>query len=93
MGAASLVTTTPNQARIYNIGCGHPTKLMDFIQTLENAIGKKAQMKFMPMQQGDVYQTFADTSKLEQDYNYKPQTTLKDGIKKFVEWYKNFYKE
>ena len=83
----------PTQARIYNIGCGHPTKLMDFIQTIENAIGKKAQMKFMPMQQGDVYQTFADTSKLEQDYNYKPQTTLKDGIKKFVEWYKNFYKE
>ena len=67
-------------------------QLMDFIHTLETAIGKKAEMNFLPMQQGDVYQTYADTTKLENDFGYKPKTLLKDGIERFVEWYKEFYK-
>ena len=79
-------------AKVYNIGCGHPMQLMDFIHTLETAIGKKAEMNFLPMQQGDVYQTYADTTKLENDFGYKPKTLLKDGIERFVEWYKEFYK-
>ena len=79
------------QARVYNIGCGRPTKLMDFIHTLEDAIGKKAEMRLLPMQQGDVYQTYADTSKLEKDFGYKPNTQLKDGIENFVKWFKMFY--
>ena len=79
------------QARVYNIGCGSPTRLMDFIQTLEDAIGKKAEMKFLPMQQGDVFQTYADTSKLEKDFGYKPGTQLKDGVEKFVKWFRMFY--
>ncbi len=78
------------QAKIYNIGCGQPLQLMDFIHTLENAIGKKAELNYLPMQQGDVYQTYADTSKLEKDFGYKPKTPLKDGIAKFVEWYRNY---
>ncbi len=80
------------ESKVYNIGCGHPMQLMDFIHTLETAIGKKAEMNFLPMQQGDVYQTYADTTKLEKDFGYKPKTLLKDGIERFVEWYKEFYK-
>jgi UDP-glucuronate 4-epimerase len=74
--------------KIYNIGCSSPVKLLDFINMLEEAIGKKALMLMLPMQQGDVCQTYADTSLLEEDIGYKPTTTLKEGIAKFVEWYK-----
>ena len=77
-------------AEIYNIGCGHPVQLMDFIHTLENTLGKKAQMIMLPMQKGDVYTTYADTSKLEQAIDYKAKTELKQGIEIFVAWYKSF---
>lgn len=73
--------------RIYNIGCSHPVKLMDFISEIEQAIGKKAVKNFMPMQQGDVYQTNADTTRLEKELNYHPKTSLHDGIRKFINWY------
>ena len=76
-------------AEIYNIGCGHPVQLMDFIHTLENTLGKKAQMIMLPMQKGDVYTTYADTSKLEQAIGYKAKTELKQGIEIFVTWYKS----
>ncbi|MCI1640893.1 MAG: NAD-dependent epimerase [Bacteroidales bacterium] len=75
--------------RIYNIGCGHPVKLMDFISVLESSLGKSAEKIFMPMQPGDVYQTYADTSKLEADYGYKPKVGLEEGILRFVQWYKS----
>ena len=75
--------------RVYNIGCSHPVKLMDFIGELEQALGKKAVMEFLPMQPGDVYQTNADTSRLEAEVGYKPQVLLHDGIARFVEWYKS----
>lgn len=77
-------------AEIYNIGCGHPVQLMDFIHTLENTLGKKAQMIMLPMQKGDVYTTYADTSKLEQAIGYKAKIELKQGIEIFVAWYKSF---
>lgn len=80
-------------AEIYNIGCGHPMPLMDFIHTLEEKLGRKAEMKMLPMQQGDVYTTYADTSKLERDMGYKPHVSLDEGIGKFVEWYKEYYKD
>ena len=76
--------------KIYNIGCSHPVKLMDFISTLEQAFGKIAQKEFLPMQAGDVYQTYADCSALERDMGYRPKVTLQEGINKFVEWY-NYY--
>lgn len=79
-------------AQVYNIGCGHPMPLMDFIEIIEQNIGKKAIRKFMPMQAGDVYQTYADTSRLEHDYGYKPSVRLQEGIRLFVEWYKEYYK-
>lgn len=75
--------------QIYNIGCSHPVKLMDFITELEQAFGKEAEKIYLPMQPGDVYQTNADTSKLERDMGYKPHWSLHEGIGKFVEWYKS----
>lgn len=68
--------------RIFNIGCSQPVKLMDFISELENALGKKAEKIYLPMQQGDVYQTNADTSKLEKHIGYKPQVSLHEGVRK-----------
>lgn len=73
--------------RIYNIGCGHPVRLMDFINEIEQAYGKQAEKIFLPMQPGDVYQTFADTSRLEGDMGYCPHWSLKDGIGEFMKWY------
>lgn len=77
------------KAAVYNIGCSNPVNLMDFISTIESAIGKSAEKIMLPMQPGDVYQTYADTTKLEQVMGYKPTITLKDGIGKFIEWYKS----
>ena len=76
---------------IYNIGNGCPEKLMDFIETIENAIGKKAEKLMLPMQPGDVYKTFAEVSALKKEFNYAPNTTLKEGIKEFISWYKTYY--
>lgn len=73
--------------RIYNIGCSHPVNLIVFIETLEKAIGKPAKKVFLPMQPGDVYQTYSDTSKLEKDFGYKPSTTLEYGILKYIKWF------
>ena len=75
--------------KIYNIGCSRPVKLMDFISEIEQAMGKDAKKVFLPMQPGDVYQTNADTSKLEAEIGYKPSVTLHEGIGKFIEWYKS----
>jgi UDP-glucuronate 4-epimerase len=74
--------------RIFNIGNSHPVSLMDFIHTLEDAIGKKAILEMYPMQQGDVKVTYADTTALETAFQYSPSTTLKEGIGKFAEWYR-----
>lgn len=76
--------------KIYNIGCSHPVKLMDFISKMEQAYGKEARKEFFPMQAGDVYQTNADYSALERDMNYHPHVSLHEGIGKFMEWYKRF---
>jgi UDP-glucuronate 4-epimerase len=72
---------------IYNIGC---SKLMNFIHTLEDTIGKKANLEMYPMQQGDVYQTYADTMALENEFGYCSKMILKGGIKRFVEWYNRY---
>lgn len=75
--------------RIYNIGCSHPVKLMDFIEEMEKAYGKKAEKIYLPMQPGDVYQTNADTSRLETEMGYKPHVSLQEGLTEFVKWYKS----
>ena len=72
---------------LYNIGCGSPMQLMDFIRTLESALGRKAELDLQPMQPGDVHLTYADTQKLRQAVDYSPRTTLREGIGRFVAWY------
>jgi len=78
--------------KLYNIGNGKPVQLLDFIESLEKVLNTTAIKKMLPMQAGDVHQTFADTTSLERDYNYKPQIAVDKGIKAFVLWYKGFYK-
>ncbi|KLE03694.1 NAD-dependent epimerase/dehydratase family protein [Aliarcobacter butzleri] len=77
--------------KIYNIGNNSPIQLLDFIKTLEKSIGIEAKKNFLPMQDGDVESTYADVEDLMNNFNYKPNTKLVDGIDKFVKWYKNFY--
>lgn len=78
--------------RVYNIGHGSPVKLMDFIEAMEEALGQEAKKNFMPMQPGDVYATYADTEDLFKATGYKPQVKVKEGVKAFVDWYRDFYK-
>jgi UDP-glucuronate 4-epimerase len=78
---------------IFNIGNADPIKLMDFISTLEESLNKKANLKFKPMQLGDVHDTYASVEKLKQKTNYTPSTPLSVGIQKFVSWYKQYYNE
>ena len=75
---------------VYNIGCSSPVRLMDFIECLENALGKSAEKVYLPMQPGDVYRTYADTSKLEREVGYKPSVTLEKGVGEFVGWWRNY---
>lgn len=77
--------------KIYNIGNNQPEKLMHFIETLEKAIGKEAKKEFLPMQPGDVYQTYADVTDLMNDFDFKPSTSIEAGLGKFVDWYKEYY--
>lgn len=78
--------------KIYNIGNNNPVKLMRFINALETSIGKEAEKIYLDMQPGDVYRTYADVSDLEKDIGFKPSTSIEDGIDKFVQWYKKYYK-
>lgn len=78
--------------KIYNIGNSQPVKLMDFIQAIEEVIGEEADKIYLPMQPGDMYQTYADTSCMERDLGFKPNKLLKEGVKETVDWYRSFYK-
>ena len=77
--------------RIYNIGNQHPTRLMDYISCIEKAIGREAKKEFLPMQPGDVYQTYADSSALAEATGFKPDTPLQEGIDRTVAWFKQYY--
>ena len=78
--------------RVYNIGNNNPVNLLAFIETLEKCLGKEAIKNLLPLQPGDVPDTYADVSDLVNDLGYKPGTLLETGIRNFVEWYKNFYR-
>jgi len=78
--------------RIFNIGNGQPTPLMDYIQALEEALGKRAITEMLPMQPGDVPVTSADTSKLGAWVGFQPNTPVRDGVQQFVDWYRDYYK-
>ena len=88
--------------RVYNIGNNNPENLLDFVQILSEELVRaevlpadydfEAHKKLVPMQPGDVPVTYADTSALERDFGFKPSTTLREGLRRFAEWYKEFYK-
>lgn len=78
--------------RIYNIGNNEPVNLMRYIEVLENCLGKKAERNLLPLQPGDVPDTFADVSDLVTAVDYKPKTTVEDGVAAFVDWYRSYYK-
>ena len=78
--------------RVYNIGNDNPVKLMDYIHAIENALGIKADIELLPLQKGDVPDTQADVSRLISDVGFKPNTTVQDGINKFIEWYSKYYR-
>lgn len=88
------VIDNPNKKdlyQIYNIGNNAPVQLMDFIKALENALEKEAKKEYLPMQPGDVKSTYADVSDLMNDFDYKPDTSIQEGVDKFAQWYRAFY--
>jgi UDP-glucuronate 4-epimerase len=91
----SGITPNPSDSmapyKIYNIGNSSPVKLMDFIDAIEKALGKKAKKNFLPLQAGDVPSTWADVDDLVKNLNYKPNVKVYDGIRSFIDWYKLYY--
>ena len=79
------------RAKVYNIGNNNPVPLKEFVASIEEAIGVKAEIEYLPMQPGDVYRTYADISALQNDFGFAPKTDIRTGMKKFAEWYKSYY--
>ena len=77
--------------RLYNIGNNSPVELLDYIKAVEDALGIKADMEMLPLQPGDVPYTYADVDDLVQDIDYKPAMNIKQGVRNFVEWYREYY--
>lgn len=78
--------------KIYNIGNNQPEKLMDYITVLEKCLGREARKEYLPMQSGDVYETYADVGDFMNDFGFKPSTTIEEGLFKFAEWFLKYYK-
>lgn len=97
-GVAAILCNPPEENesgvkyKIYNIGNNSPVKLMDFISELERQLGMEAKKEYLPMQPGDVYRTYADVSELMEDFAFKPDTSIEEGLGKFVKWFKGYYK-
>lgn len=95
---ADWQSTNPDAAtsnapwRVYNIGNNQPVELMDYIAALEKALGITAKKEMLPMQAGDVPDTYADVSELETEFDYKPRTTVVEGVQRFVDWYKKYFR-
>ncbi|WP_419795616.1 NAD-dependent epimerase [Staphylococcus equorum] len=79
--------------KVYNIGNNSPVRLMEFVEAIENKLGKEAKKNYMDLQPGDVPETYANVDDLFRDINFKPETTIQDGVNKFVDWYLEYYKE
>jgi UDP-glucuronate 4-epimerase len=91
-GVMCVVDTPPTENyRLYNIGNSQPEQLLTFVETLEKYLGKTAIKNLLPMQAGDVQDTYADMDGMKRDFNYSPKTSLDEGLEKFVQWYKSFY--
>lgn len=91
-GASPDPGTSAAPWRVYNIGNNSPVELMDYIAALERALGKKAEMELLPLQAGDVPDTYANVEDLVEEFHYKPATTVDEGINWFVDWYCNYFK-
>ena len=97
-GIANILPNPPEEIetgakyKVYNIGNNKPEKLMDYIQTLEKHLGREAKKEFLPMQPGDVYQSYANVSDLMHNFNFKPSTSIDEGLSKFVTWFKEYYR-
>ncbi len=87
----ALISKAPY--KIYNIGNNSPVELMTFIEVIEKALGKKAEKNFLPMQPGEVPSTYADVDDLTRDVGFKPATPVEEGIHRFVQWYREYYKK
>ena len=83
-------TGAPNA--VYNVGNHNPVKLLDFIRAIESALGKKAELHYLPMQAGDVEKTYADIEKTQRDFGFDPSTQIEEGLKHFTDWYQVYYK-
>jgi len=90
-GKTGDVSTSSAPYKVYNIGNNNPVKLMDFIDAVENKLGKKIDKNMMPIQAGDVPATYANVNDLVEDLGYKPKTPIQEGINKFVDWYLDFF--
>jgi UDP-glucuronate 4-epimerase len=90
-GNRSPATSASAPFSVYNIGSNNPIELLKYIEVLEDALGKKAQKHFLPMQPGDVAETYADVSALARDVHYRPSTPVEVGVRRFVDWYRHFY--
>jgi UDP-glucuronate 4-epimerase len=92
-GASPDPGTSAGPYRLYNIGNNNPVQLMHYISCIEKALGKEAIKNFLPLQPGDVPETYADIDDLIRDIGYQPATKIEDGIAKFIEWYRGYYRE
>lgn len=92
-GAAPHAGSSLAPWRVYNIGSSRPVELMDYIAALEKALGKKAVIEMLPLQLGDVPDTYADVCDLESKFGYRPSTTVEEGVLQFVAWYRTHYPE
>ena len=89
--AAAMPAGAAGEHRIYNVGNNHPERLLDFIATVERALGRSAIKKMMPMQVGDVVSTYADIEAARRDFGYEPKTPISEGIPRFVAWYRDYH--
>lgn len=80
-----------NKFKVFNLGNGNPVKLLDFLECIENACGKRAKVNFIDMQKGDVFHTHADITNINDFIEYSPKVSIENGISEFVEWYKSYY--
>ncbi len=97
-GVMRIIPSPPEKqndarAKVYNIGNNNPVPLKEFVEAIEEAIGMKAKIEYLPMQAGDVYRTYADISALQNDFGFTPKTDIRTGMKKFAKWYKEYYKQ
>jgi len=90
-GANPQPGTSKAPYKVYNIGNNNPVKLMDFIKAIEDKLGQEADKNMLPLQAGDVPSTYADVSDLIEDMGYKPETSIKDGVGRFIDWYLDFF--